>query len=84
MGVIVLYLSSQNLQQGIGAVGHDSIQTLVDEALHVLGLVDRPDMHLNIAVMSEPQEQAGDDRDAVPAFRDLQGLVLRGDRTSHQ
>mgnify|MGYP007000258833 CR=1 len=50
-------------RKDLGAIGHDRVDAEVKESMHLLRVVDRPDVHVDSAPVSELDEPASDNRD---------------------
>jgi len=52
----------QYVAQQIGAVGHDAIDAEVEQAVHFICIVDRPDVDRNASTVAMLDEAPFDDR----------------------
>ena len=66
-----LTAADEDVLQDRGDVGHDAVDAQVEQADHLVLVVDRPHVHLDAAPVARPDEAARHHRDAVGPCRHL-------------
>ena len=61
----------QDLPEDARSVRHDAVHSEFDQALHLHGVVDGPDVYLEFPVVCRSDEPSVDEADAVRSDRDL-------------